>query len=100
MKNANYFKAFLYQVDYCIAPSFYKVMCIFGAFSDRLLDSLTRALQSSGVDLAKASISVQIDLGKPSGSALKSSTEVQLCNQVFYSSIYDCCKEFVSLTKF
>jgi hypothetical protein len=30
----------------------------------RLLDTLTRALQSSGVDLSQANISVQIDLGK------------------------------------
>lgn len=30
----------------------------------RLLDTLTRALQSSGVDLSKANISVQIDLGQ------------------------------------
>jgi len=32
--------------------------------SGRLLDTLTRALQSSGVDLSKANISVQIDLGQ------------------------------------
>lgn len=49
-------------------------------YSQGLLDSLTRALQSSGVDLAQASISVQIDLGKPSGSALKSSTEIATLN--------------------
>lgn len=30
----------------------------------RLLNTLTQALQSSGVDLSQASISVQIDLGK------------------------------------
>lgn len=30
----------------------------------RLLDTLTQALQSSGVDLSQASISVQIELGK------------------------------------
>jgi hypothetical protein len=31
---------------------------------DRLLDTLTKALQSSGLDLSRANISVQIDLGK------------------------------------
>lgn len=31
---------------------------------NRLLNTLTQALQSSGVDLSQASISVQIDLGK------------------------------------
>lgn len=30
----------------------------------RLLMTLTQALQSSGVDLSQASISIQIDLGK------------------------------------
>lgn len=30
----------------------------------RLLNTLTQALQSSGVDLSQAGISVQIDLGK------------------------------------
>lgn len=30
----------------------------------RLLDTLTKALQSSGLDLSRANISVQIDLGK------------------------------------
>lgn len=33
-------------------------------YLDRLLDTLTHALQSSGVDLSQASISVQIELGK------------------------------------
>lgn len=31
---------------------------------DRLLNTLTQALKSSGVDLSQASISVQIELGK------------------------------------
>lgn len=34
-------------------------------YSQGLLKTLTQALQSSGVDLSQASISVQIDLGKP-----------------------------------
>ncbi|KAK2663461.1 hypothetical protein Ddye_002035 [Dipteronia dyeriana] len=34
------------------------------AYSQRLLNTLTQALQTSGVDLSQASISVQIDLGK------------------------------------
>lgn len=33
---------------------------------NRLLNTLTEALQSSGVDLSQASISVQIELGKQS----------------------------------
>lgn len=33
-------------------------------YLDRLLDTLTHALQTSGVDLSQASISVQIELGK------------------------------------
>lgn len=31
---------------------------------NRLLNNLTQALQSAGVDLSQATISVQIDLGK------------------------------------
>lgn len=49
-------------------------------YSQGLLDSLTRALQSSGVDLSQASISVQIDLGKASGSAFTSSREIATLN--------------------
>ncbi|KAH6758514.1 hypothetical protein C2S51_018749 [Perilla frutescens var. frutescens] len=37
---------------------------ISSVYSQGLLNSLTQALQSSGVDLSQASISVQIDLGK------------------------------------
>lgn len=37
---------------------------ISSAYSQGLLNTLTQALQSSGVDLSQASISVQIDLGK------------------------------------
>lgn len=37
---------------------------------NRILNSLTRALQSSGVDLSQASISVQINVGKPANSGL------------------------------
>jgi hypothetical protein len=36
---------------------------------NRLLSTLTQALQSSGVDLSQASISVQIELGKQSNSS-------------------------------
>lgn len=35
---------------------------------DRLLNTLTQALQNSGVDLSQASISVQIELGKRANS--------------------------------
>lgn len=38
-------------------------MC-FSLILDRLLNSLTQALQSAGLDLSQANISVQIDLGK------------------------------------
>jgi hypothetical protein len=37
---------------------------LFSFVHNRLLNSLTHALQSSGVDLSQASISVQINLGK------------------------------------
>ncbi|MCO5579220.1 hypothetical protein L7F22_033074 [Adiantum nelumboides] len=47
------------------------VINISSAYSQGLLDTLTRALQSSGVDLAQATISVQIDLGKPESSNAK-----------------------------
>jgi len=35
-----------------------------GFWSNRILNSLTQALRSSGVDLAQTSITVQIDVGK------------------------------------
>lgn len=37
---------------------------------NRILNSLTGALQSSGVDLSQASISVQVNVGKRSNSGL------------------------------
>lgn len=37
---------------------------------NRILNSLTQALQSSGVDLSQASISVQINVGKPENGEL------------------------------
>ncbi|XP_024392458.1 uncharacterized protein [Physcomitrium patens] len=40
------------------------VINVSSVYSQGLLDTLTRALQSSGVDLSRANISVQIDLGK------------------------------------
>ncbi|XP_024396708.1 uncharacterized protein [Physcomitrium patens] len=39
------------------------VINVSSVYSQSLLDTLTRALQSSGVDLSRANISVQIDLG-------------------------------------
>lgn len=51
------------------------VINISSVYSQGLLDTLTRALQSSGVDMAQATISVQIDLGKPEGSVLPSSKQ-------------------------
>ncbi|KAK4602885.1 hypothetical protein RGQ29_011748 [Quercus rubra] len=41
---------------------------ISSAYSQGILNSLTGALQSSGVDLSQASISVQVNVGKPSNS--------------------------------
>lgn len=43
-------------------------------YSQGLLDTLTRALQSSGLDLTQATISVQIDLGKPGGASVGASS--------------------------
>ncbi|KAG8387947.1 hypothetical protein BUALT_Bualt02G0074200 [Buddleja alternifolia] len=43
-------------------------------YSQGLLNTLTQALQSSGVDLSQASISVQIDLGKRANDIPNSST--------------------------
>ncbi|XP_059452546.1 transcription factor BIM2 [Corylus avellana] len=40
------------------------------AYSQEILNSLTQALQSSGVDLSQASISVQINVGKPANGEL------------------------------
>lgn len=51
------------------------VINISSAYSQGLLDTLTRALQSSGVDMAQATISVQIDLGKAEGSGHSSSQQ-------------------------
>ena len=42
----------------------------------RLLNTLTQALQSSGVDLSQASISVQIDLGKRANRGLMPGTSI------------------------
>lgn len=43
---------------------------------NRLLNTLTQALQSSGVDLSQASISVQIDLGKRANRGLPLGTSI------------------------
>jgi sarcosine oxidase gamma subunit len=40
----------------------------------RLLNTLTQSLQSAGVDLSQANISVQIDLGKRANRGLTSGT--------------------------
>nr|AFK40942.1 unknown [Lotus japonicus] len=47
---------------------------ISNAYSQRILDTLTQALQCSGVDLSQASVSVQIDVGRRSNSGLTPST--------------------------
>lgn len=59
---------------------------------NRLLSTLTQALQSSGVDLSQASISVQIELGKRSNSrapGLPSIVQVYICMpQLWYSRFH------------
>ncbi|KAJ7943288.1 Transcription factor BIM2 [Quillaja saponaria] len=47
---------------------------ISSAYSQGLLNSLTQALQSAGLDLSQASISVQIDLGKRADKGVTSGT--------------------------
>ncbi|KAM7471206.1 hypothetical protein LguiA_009389 [Lonicera macranthoides] len=47
---------------------------ISSVYSQGLLNTLTKALKSSGVDLSRASISVQVDLGKRANSTMNSST--------------------------
>ncbi|KAI9169804.1 hypothetical protein LWI28_028825 [Acer negundo] len=47
---------------------------ISSAYSQGLLNSLTQALQSAGLDLSQANISVQIDLGKRANKGLSSGT--------------------------
>ncbi|XP_047973528.1 transcription factor BIM1-like isoform X2 [Salvia hispanica] len=55
---------------------------ISSAYSQGLLNTLTQALQSSGVDLSQASISVQIDLGKKANGITHSSTFVSKEDEV------------------
>ncbi|XP_015572073.2 transcription factor BIM1 isoform X1 [Ricinus communis] len=60
---------------------------ISSVYSQGLLNTLTQALQSSGVDLSQASISVQIDLGKRANrqsnipTSINKDNEVPSCNQ-------------------
>lgn len=49
------------------------------SYFDRILNALTQALRSSGVDLSQASVSVQIDVGKRANdgsTAMTSSSKV------------------------
>ncbi|KAK7292143.1 hypothetical protein RIF29_07868 [Crotalaria pallida] len=50
---------------------------ISSVYSKGLLDTLTHALQSSGVDLSQASISVQIELGKQAN--IRPTVPMQMC---------------------
>ncbi|KAE8727096.1 Transcription factor BIM1, putative isoform 2 [Hibiscus syriacus] len=50
------------------------MISISSVYSHRLLNTLTQALQTSGLDLSRASISVQIELGKRSNSQLTAPT--------------------------
>ncbi|XP_024024837.1 transcription factor BIM1 isoform X2 [Morus notabilis] len=54
---------------------------ISSAYSQGLLNSLTQALQSSGVDLSQASISVQIELGKRANSRTAATTSITKDNE-------------------
>ncbi|XP_040999256.1 transcription factor BIM1-like isoform X4 [Juglans microcarpa x Juglans regia] len=49
---------------------------ISSVYSQRLLSTLTQALQNSGVDLSRASISVQIELGKQSNSRVSAIKDI------------------------
>lgn len=49
---------------------------------NRLLNTLTQALQSSGVDLSQATISVQIELGKKGNSRQTAPTSIVKDNNV------------------
>jgi len=54
---------------------------------NRILNSLTGALQSSGVDLSQASISVQVNVGKRSNSeriSIASNSKVCFILQLYY----------------
>ncbi|XP_061953567.1 transcription factor BIM1-like isoform X1 [Populus nigra] len=55
---------------------------ISSAYSQGLLNTLTQALQSSGVDLSQASISVQIELGKKGNSRQTAPTSIVKDNNV------------------
>ncbi|CAL8159048.1 unnamed protein product [Prunus armeniaca] len=53
---------------------------------DRLLNTLTQALQNSGVDLSQASISVQIELGKRANSRSPIPKSVVKDNEILSSN--------------
>ncbi|PSS08019.1 Transcription factor like [Actinidia chinensis var. chinensis] len=57
-------------------------ICISSVYSQGLLNTLTQALQSSGIDLSQASISVQIDLGKLANSKTIASTSTVKDNDI------------------
>lgn len=68
------------------------VISISTVYSQGLLNTLTQALQSSGIDLSQANISVQIDLGKRGNSRLNASAsadkddDIRHINQVITNS--------------
>lgn len=68
-------------------------------YSQGLLSSLTQALQTSGIDLSQANISVQIDLGKRANRRVNSSTSIAknmdnpTSNQAMPRSIVTCTGE-------
>ncbi|XP_071716830.1 transcription factor BIM2-like [Rutidosis leptorrhynchoides] len=69
---------------------------ISSVYSQGLLNSLTQALQNSGVDLTQATISVQVDLGKRANRGLTSGTSSAKDNHNPHSSNQpvDPCNDF------
>lgn len=63
----------------CVLIVIYLIKC---TYLDRLLDTLTHALQSSGVDLSQASISVQIELGKQA--SIRPTVPISMCGSKVY----------------
>ncbi|PSR89096.1 Transcription factor like [Actinidia chinensis var. chinensis] len=68
-------------------------ICISSVYSQGLLNTLTQALQSSGIDLSQASISVQIDLGKQTNSKTTVSTSAVKDNGIHSSSPAKACSK-------
>ncbi|XP_022998936.1 transcription factor BIM2-like isoform X6 [Cucurbita maxima] len=69
---------------------------ISGAYSHGLLNTLTQALQASGVDLSQTNISVKVDVGKRANRAMSMSEDDKkqsMNNQVVAESLHGCFSE-------